>query len=252
MVVGYDVSHKNETSMVGFCASINDKMTQYYSDYWETQENLEVVDTIHKRLEEAIKQFTRKNKKAPSVIIVFRDGVGESYFDTIFEGEIKKMLKAIGSIKVCFMTVNKRTHQRFFINEGREVFNAQPGTAILSKVVNSASSDPASIEKKEESKEESKEEKKESEGSLFDFFLIPHTCTIGVAKATHFHVVHNNTGLSKKAIVEFSHAFCYYYFNWSGAVRIPSACMYAHKLSLFATTVKKRADARLQNNLYFL
>ena len=36
MVVGYDVSHKSETSMVGFCASINDKMTQYYSDYWET------------------------------------------------------------------------------------------------------------------------------------------------------------------------------------------------------------------------
>ncbi len=101
----------------------------------------------------------------------------------------------------------------------------------------------------EEAKEESKEE---ALGSLFDFFLIPHTCTIGVAKATHFHVIHNSTALTKKAIVELSHTFCYYYFNWSGAVRIPSACMYAHKLSLFATTVKKPADVRLQTSLYYL
>ena len=114
MVVGYDVSHKNETSMVGFCASVNANMTQYYSDYWHTEENLEVVKTIHLRLEEAIKQFTKINKSPPKVIIVFRDGVGESYFDSIYKGEIQKMLKSIGETKVCFLTVNKRTHQRFF------------------------------------------------------------------------------------------------------------------------------------------
>ncbi len=111
MLVGYDVSHKENTSMVGFCASVNAKMTQFFSDYWETKEGVEVVDTIHLRVEEAVSLFKKNNKAKPKTVIVFRDGVGESYLDLIVESEVRKMLRSLGTdVSVLFMTVNKRTH----------------------------------------------------------------------------------------------------------------------------------------------
>lgn len=125
MIIGYDVSHKADVSMVGFCASINAKMTQYFSDYFETTAMLEVVDNIHLRIQEAITQFKKQNKgNRPKTMIVFRDGVGESYFDTIMEGEIRKILKTFSDIDICFLTINKRTHQRFFYREGKQIHNA--------------------------------------------------------------------------------------------------------------------------------
>ena len=35
MIVGYDVSHRGSSSMVGFCASINRNMTQFYSNFFK-------------------------------------------------------------------------------------------------------------------------------------------------------------------------------------------------------------------------
>ena len=36
---------------------------------------------------------------------------------------------------MCFLTVNKRVHDRFFIENGNMIKNANKGTAIVSEVV---------------------------------------------------------------------------------------------------------------------
>ena len=39
MIVGYDVSRRGSSSMVGFCASINRNLTQFYSNFFKQDEN---------------------------------------------------------------------------------------------------------------------------------------------------------------------------------------------------------------------
>lgn len=49
MIVGYDVSHRGSTSVVGFCASINRNLTQFYSNFFKQEEShQEIVAVINR------------------------------------------------------------------------------------------------------------------------------------------------------------------------------------------------------------
>ena len=43
------------------------------------------------------------------------------------------------------------------------------------------------------------------------------------------------------------------YYNWSGTIRVPAPCMYAHKLAtLIGESVKKEPSLLLNNRLFYL
>ena len=45
----------------------------------------------------------------------------------------------------------------------------------------------------------------------------------------------------------------YLYFNWSGTVRVPAVCQYAHKLAyLIGENIKTQPSGHLNDLLYFL
>ena len=50
-----------------------------------------------------------------------------------------------------------------------------------------------------------------------------------------------------------TYKMCHMYFNWSGTIRVPAPCQYAHKLAdLVGSIIQDAPRPRLMNNLYFL
>lgn len=80
MLIGIDVCHSGRQSVVGFAASTNQPMSQYYSDYLLVPKGTEIIDNKMKDLiRKAIACFEKSNKgKKPTNFIVYRDGVGDS------------------------------------------------------------------------------------------------------------------------------------------------------------------------------
>jgi aubergine len=79
MLIGLDVCHAGSKSIVGFCASINRTMSQYYSEKLVQSKGQEIVD---KQLKDAIKRalgaFHDRHEAFPDHFIIYRDGVGDA------------------------------------------------------------------------------------------------------------------------------------------------------------------------------
>ena len=79
MLIGMDVCHSGPTSIVGFCASINKELSQYYSEKICQKRGQEIVD---KQLKEALKRamgcFAERHGDFPDHFIIYRDGVGDA------------------------------------------------------------------------------------------------------------------------------------------------------------------------------
>lgn len=90
MVIGIDVCHAGQKSVVGFAASTNPQCTHYFSDIIIQKKNQEIVKKdLDRCLVDAIKQFAENHKGSyPSKIIIYRDGVGEQMRDQIIAKEI--------------------------------------------------------------------------------------------------------------------------------------------------------------------
>jgi len=71
----------------------------------------------------------------------------------------------------------------------------------------------------------------------FDFFLIPHSVTQGAVKPTHFYVASNTSKTSKDAILNFTYALCYNYYNWADSIKIPAPCMLADKIAIYRSEI---------------
>ena len=90
MLIGIDVCHSGPQSIVGFAASTNKEMSQYYSEYLVQKKGQEIVQTAMKdAIKEAIEVFATKNKgEYPSNFVIYRDGLGDAQRDICLAKEI--------------------------------------------------------------------------------------------------------------------------------------------------------------------
>lgn len=62
MLIGLDVSHGGSKSVVGFAASINPQMSQYYSEYFIQSKNQELIrDRLLEKFKGALDAFGRNH-----------------------------------------------------------------------------------------------------------------------------------------------------------------------------------------------
>jgi aubergine-like protein len=47
----------------------------------------------------------------------------------------------------------------------------------------------------------------------------------------------NDSKLKKDTIEKLTYALCHYYYNWSGPIKVPAPCMYAHKIAELFTNI---------------
>ena len=172
-------------------------------------------------MKQAVQSFAKNHdNEYPERIIIYRDGVGEGMRDQIIEkeiGQFKEVLKPlynkITSIPpITLIVVNKRINQRMFIQGPKgsnEIHNPPPGSIIDQGLVEN-----------------------QQDNVCFDFFLVPQQTTQGCVTPTHFYVSLNESkDLSKSDIENLTYQFCYMYSNWSGSIKVPAPCQYAHKIA---------------------
>ena len=64
----------------------------------------------------------------------------------------------------------------------------------------------------------------------------------------------DNSPLPHGQLMELSFYLCSMYYNWSGAIRVPSVCQYAHKIAFLAGDSLGRAETNpaLAETLFYL
>lgn len=117
--------------------------------------------------------------------------------------------------EITLIIVNKRVRQRFFEKVGHQILNPPQGTYLDQGFV----------------------EQSEVIDGKFDFFLVPHSVTQGAVKPTHFYVAENSSLISKDAILNFTYALCYNYYNWPDSIKIPAPCMLADKIAIYRSEI---------------
>ena len=215
MVIGIDIFHKQGAhSVLGFCATTDKNFARYVSLPKINAPSEEISAQISESVYQALEQFNEENKRYPARIIVFRDGVSDGQRFAVLEGEIPQFRLAFDKIrqsgnlptdpKIAFLVVNKRINARFYHNQGGKVYNPPLGTVIDREVV---------------------------QKNGYDFYIMPAKATQGAMTPTHFHVIYDDTGLRCDEIQQLAYRMCYSYYNWSGSIRVPAPCQYAHKLA---------------------
>jgi aubergine len=214
MVVGIDVFHKKGShSVLGFCATTDKNFGRYVSLPKINAPSEEISSQISECIFQAMTQFNSENNIFPARVVVFRDGVSDSQRNAVLEGEIPQFklafqkLRTVGLNKdpaIVFLVVNKRINARFYHNQGGKVNNPPLGT-VVDRVV--------------------------TQKTGYDFFVMPAKATQGAMTPTHFHVIYDDSGLRCEDVQQLAYRMCYAYYNWSGSIRVPAPCQYAHKLA---------------------
>ena len=90
MLIGIDVCHAGGNSVVGFAASVNKEMSQYYSDFIVQKKGQEVVTSqIKQCIKNAIELFARNHdNNMPSDILIYRDGVSAAERGQVISKEV--------------------------------------------------------------------------------------------------------------------------------------------------------------------
>jgi aubergine len=216
MVIGIDVFHKaNAHSVLGFCATTDRNFARYVSVPKINAPSEEICAQLTDCVYQALCQFFIENKAFPARLVVFRDGVGDSQRSVVLQGEVPQFkaafqrLRSEGKLtaddpRIVLVVVNKRINARFYASQGGKVNNPPLGTIV----------DRAVTEK-----------------VGYDFYVMPAKATQGAMTPTHFHVVYDDSGLNCNELQALAYRMCYSYYNWSGSIRVPAPCQYAHKLA---------------------
>jgi aubergine-like protein len=216
MIVGIDVYHKKGShSVLGFCATTNRSFSKYTSTARIQMESQEITGLLREALRNAIRNYMSDNDNtAPRRIIIFRDGVSDSQIPIVLETEVRQIKSTLQEMhisreisqepKLCFIVVNKRVNARFYGQAGGQVSNPPVGVCIDSDV---------------------------TKENGYDFFIVTTKTNQGVVSPTHFNVVFDDTSLGCEGIQDLSYKLCYMYYNWSGPIKVPAPCMYAHKIA---------------------
>ncbi|KAJ8941721.1 hypothetical protein NQ318_023317 [Aromia moschata] len=232
MVVGYDVCRDTANkgkSFSGMVASLDKQITRYFNFVTEHKMEEELSDNFASFMLVACQRFKDINGRYPERIIVYRDGVGEGQLPYVYEHEvadIKKRLSAEiykeGDLKMAFVVVSKRINTRLFTDKG----NPPPGTVV---------DDVITMPQK------------------YDFFIVSQCVKQGTVAPTSYNVIEDTMGLPPDRMQMLTYKLCHMYYNWSGTVRVPAPCQYAHKLAfLVAQALHRPAHRALETTLYYL
>lgn len=231
MVCGYDVCHdtnQKSKSVGAFVASLNPTLSRWFSSVNHHSSGEELSKFLAQDMALALREFVRVNKVLPDRIVIYRDGVGEGQLHYVYHHEVNQIKEALTSVyggptwKLGYIIVTKRLNTRLFLNRR----NPGPGTVVDDVITNP---------------------------DHFDFFLVSQTVRQGTVAPTGYNVIHDNLGLAPDHIQQLSYKMTHLYYNWSGTVRVPAPCQYAHKLAfLVGQSLHRQPHDDLNTQLYFL
>ncbi|NXU48963.1 PIWL1 protein, partial [Turnix velox] len=235
MVVGIDCYHdtlSGKHSIGGFVANLNQTMTRWFSRCVVQGRGQEIVDGLKACLQTALRDWFKWNKYLPSRVIVYRDGVGDGQLHTLVNYEVPQFLDCLKSVgkdynpKLTVIVVKKRVNTRFFAQSGGSLKNPPPGTVVDVEV---------------------------TRPEWYDFYIVSQAVRSGCVAPTHYNVIYDTSGLKPDHLQRLTYKLCHMYYNWSGVIRVPAPCQYAHKLAfLVGQSIHREPNLLLSDRLYYL
>lgn len=217
MIVGADVFHRSMHESVTSVVSSTDKnFTSYYSQTSvQKRRGDDTLYNIAESIKMAARKYVKKNQHPPNIIIVYRDGVGQSQVDSVREKEVKCLLAGLEqefngkNVKLVYIIVTKRLSDRFFVMSNGYLCNPD-GALIVDNVV--------------------------VKQDQFEYFMVAQSVSAqqGTATPTNYNVIFNNSDLKANTFYELTYNQCFSYYNWSGPLKIPAVVMMANKQGLVA------------------
>lgn len=232
MIVGFDVCHdptNRERSYGAFVASLDKGCTRYFSACHLHPGAAELSNYLALSTLKACKKYKEVNGQFPDRIIIYRDGVGDGNFKYVVEHEVNHVRKVLeeniytsNPLRMAFIIVSKRINTRVFANRQ----NPAPGTVV---------DDVITLPER------------------YDFFIVSQCVRQGTVSPTSYNVIHDNTGFPAEHLQRLTYKLTHAYYNWSGTVRVPAPCQYAHKLAfLVSQALQRDPHPELDSVLYFL
>lgn len=217
MIVGADVFHRSMHESVTSVVSSTDKnFTSYYSQTSvQKRRGDDTLYNIAESIKMAARKYVKKNQHPPNIIVVYRDGVGQSQVDNVREKEVKSLLAGLEqefngkNVRLVYIIVTKRLSDRFFVMNNGYLSNPDGALIVDSTVVKQ---------------------------DQFEYFMVAQSVSAaqGTATPTNYNVIFNNSDLKANTFYELTYNQCFSYFNWSGPLKIPAVVMMANKQGLVA------------------
>ncbi|XP_072658958.1 piwi-like protein 3 [Canis lupus baileyi] len=101
MFIGIDCFHdivNRRKSVAGFVSSINQELTQWFSQCIFQELGQELVNGLKTCLEAALKLWCKHNQFLLQAIIVYRDGVGNAQLQALMDHEVPQIESSLKSV----------------------------------------------------------------------------------------------------------------------------------------------------------
>ena len=247
MIIGIDYSKLKEGTKYIVTATYNRRFNKCYTDMKinlkrdENEENEIKNKALIDLLIGALDFFKSSNyNKKPSTIIIYMKGGTERQTEKIIRLILPDILKLFSgdknekysyeegyNPKLTIFSVNKRTELKFFEKFKNGYKNIPLGSVIDQKVVNP---------------------------DVFEFYLQCPEVQLGTASPVHFLCIYNNNeniSLDDYEKITFYQSF--YYWNWTGPVRIPAVLKNAELANAFSSkNLKNDVLKNLKSTPYYI
>lgn len=156
-VMGVDVCHlPGQNSMVALSATTNAPLTTFYNDFkivgkekrnpnhkaqLKNHAHVEIISFLSLMVIQAVRAYITKTGKAPTNLILYRDGVADSQIKDVHREEVQRIREDLNkqfpleSIDLSVILCTKRINHRFFQKGTMRVNNPLNGLIIESHVV---------------------------------------------------------------------------------------------------------------------
>ena len=232
MIIGIDSTRTKDGMKYVLSSSFNRSYNKFYTDMKIDKEDHGALDKL---LKSAIDHFRSSNKGfKPSSVIIYRQGGNEKQTEKLVKNELQKIEDIFNGgyeegykPKLTIFSVNKKTDLKFFERQNGGYRNIPSGTVIDRQVISP---------------------------DVFEFYLQCPEVDRGTGSPVHFLCLYNsNEDLTVNDFEEITYMQSFYYWNWSGPIRIPAALKYAEVANTFTgKNIKGDIIDRLKDSPYFI
>ena len=152
-------------------------------------------DNFASYIRAALNEYGKVNGNLPSLIVVYRDGVGDGTIPYVYDSEVNQIKKAlnnacasdVGPPKLVYIIVSKRVNIRFFYKKSTYE-NPLPGTVVDTQVTRK---------------------------DRFEFYLVSQLVKQGTINPTSYNIIEDQTGWVPQNHQILAYKLTHLYFNYS-------------------------------------
>jgi aubergine-like protein len=232
MIIGIDSTKTKDGMKYVLSASFNKSFNKFYTDMKVDNEDHSALCELIKSALDHFKSSNRDFK--PTSIIIYRQGGNEKQTEKLIRNELPKIVEMFSGKyennykpKLTIFSVNKKTDLKFFEKHNGGYRNIPSGTVIDNQVMSPG---------------------------VFEFYLQCPEVDRGTGSPVHFLCLHNdNEELTVNDFEEITYKQSFYYWNWSGPIRVPAALKYAEVANTFCgKNIKGEIINKLKDSPYFI